>query len=118
MTKKQLKELEAELEVRGYKKWTRCLTSSESWSWFKTFDKECDGNGEVVSGYQVAFRVWGHAQFGQNDQYAYGFDFWTSPIGTDSRMDFTSNWEPIRDFATFEAMAADFNARVRKYVKH
>lgn len=116
MTLKQLRELEAELERRGYKKWYCALTCNESWAWFKSFDKECDENGEVVSGYQIAFRVWDKTKYEPTDQNAYGFDFWTSPVGTVSRMDFTSNWEPICDFDTFEAMAADVHAIVKKYV--
>ena len=42
MTSKQLKKLEADLEKRGYKKYAQCLTSKESWGWFKTFDKVKD----------------------------------------------------------------------------
>lgn len=117
MTSHQLQTLEAELQKRGYKKWTRCLTSTESWAWFKTFAKEKDEYGEVVSGYQIAFRVWDNTKYRQSGQNAYGFDFWTSPVGTDSRMDFTSNWEPICDIDIFEAMAADFHELVKKYIK-
>lgn len=58
MTSEQLQALEAELGHRGYRKYTDCLTSYESWAWFKTFGKEKDEGGYVVSGYQVAFRVW------------------------------------------------------------
>lgn len=116
MTSQQLQALEAELAKRGYKKWTRCLTSTESWSWFKTFEKEENEDGRVVSGYQIAFRVWDNTKCGQTDQYAYGFDFWTSPLGTGGRMDCTSNWEPICDFDTFEAMAKEFHDLSRKYI--
>ncbi len=120
MTLQQLQTLEAELQRRGYKKWTRCLTSSESWSWFKTFAKEKDEDGEVVSGYQIAFRVWDNTancrRYNLAEEAAYGFDFWTSPLGTDSRMDFTSNWEPICDFDTFEQMAKEFHDLSRKYI--
>ena len=116
MTIQQLQFLEAELAKRGYKKWTRCLTSTESWSWFKTFEKEEDEDGRVVSGYQIAFRVWDFTKYGQTDQNAYGLDFWASPISTDSRMDFTSNWEPICDVDAFEAMAKEFHDLSRKYI--
>lgn len=116
MTQHQLQTIEAELQRRGYKKWTCSLTSTESYAWFKTFAKERNEHGEVIPGYQVAFRVWDYTKYGETDQNAYGFDFWTSAIGTDSRMDFTSNWEPICDFDTFEKMARDFNELVKKYV--
>lgn len=120
MTSHQLQTLEAELQKRGYKKWTRCLTSAESWAWFKTFAKEKDEYGEVVSGYQVAFRIWDNTEicrrYDLDKEAAYGFDFWTSPLGTDSRMDFTSNWEPICDFNTFEAMAENFHQLTRQYI--
>lgn len=121
MTSHQLQTLEAELQKRGYKKWTRCLTSTESWAWFKTFAKEKDEYGKVFSGYQIAFRVWDNTEncrrFNLDKEAAYGFDFWTSPIGSDSRMDFTSNWEPICDLDTFENMARDFHELVKKYTK-
>lgn len=119
MTLQQLQTLEAELQRRGYRKWTRGLTDNESWAWFKSFAKGKDEAGEVISGYQVAFRVWDNTEncrrFNLDKESAYGFDFWTSALGADSRMDFTSNWEPICDFDTFEAMAADFNGLVSKH---
>lgn len=110
MTTKELQAIEAELEKRGYRKWTTALTSSESWVWFRAFYKD-------EGGYQIAFRVWDFHKYVDRNAPSYGFDFWTSPIGTDSRMDFTSNWEPICDIDTFERMAAQFNQMVRKYVK-
>lgn len=120
MTTQQLQVLEAELAERGYRKWTRCLTSTESWSWFKTFEKEENEDGCVVSGYQIAFRVWDNSEacrrYSLDEESMYGFDFWTSPIGTGGRMDCTSNWEPICDFDTFEAMAKEFHDLSRKYI--
>lgn len=121
MTPHQLQTIEAELQRRGYRKWEKCLVGNESWAWIKTFDKGYDDDGEVVSGYQVAFRVWNNTEncrrFNLDKGAAYGFDFWTSALGADSRIDFTSNWEPICDIDTFEAMAADFNELVKKYDK-
>ena len=117
MTTEELKKIETELERRGYKKYTTCLTSSESWAWFKSFDKEKDEDGYVVNGYQVAFRVWDFSRYLDRNAPPYGLDFWTSALGTDSRMDFTSNWEPICDLDTFERMAKEFNALARRYVK-
>ena len=58
MTAKELQTIETELQKRGYKKYTTGLTSTESYAWFKTFDKEKDDDGYTVSGYQIAFRVW------------------------------------------------------------
>lgn len=115
MTVEQLQTLEAALQKRGYRKWTTRLTFSESWAWFKTFDKECDDDGNVINGYQVAFRVWDYTHFPQSHK-QYGFDMWTSALGTHSRIDLTSNWEPICDIPTFERIAAEFNQLVRKYV--
>lgn len=117
MTDNDLKSLESELQRRGYRKWTTALTSTESYAWFKSFDKEKDECGYVISGYQIAFRVWDWRQYVDRNAPPYGFDFWTSPLGTDFRTDFTSNWEPICDIDTFERMAAEFNAMVRKYAK-
>ena len=95
MTAEQLKTIEAELHKRGYKKWTTALTSSEDWAWFKTFGKKQDEDGEVTHGYQIAFRVWDGSKYpGCPKEHPYGFDFWTSGLGTDSRIDFTSSWEP------------------------
>lgn len=42
MTSKELKAIEAELERRGYRKYTHPLTLSGSWAWLKNFDKEED----------------------------------------------------------------------------
>ena len=116
MSAEQLKKIEAELKRRGYKKYTKSLTSMESWAWVKNFDNEKNDDGYVVNGYQVAFRVWDFSRYLDRGASPYGFDFWTSALGTDSRMDFTSNWEPICDIDTFERMAAEFHKLVRKFV--
>ena len=117
MTAKELQTIESELQKRGYRKWTAALTSTETYAWFKTFDKEESEDGHEISGYQVAFRVWDFTRYLDHNAPPYGLDFWTSALGTDSRMDLTSNWEPICDIATFERMAAEFNQLVRKYIK-
>lgn len=118
MTEKEVEKIEAELQKRGYKKWTTALTSSEDWAWFKSFDKEKDEDGYVVNSYQIAFRVWDYQEYpGCPKEHPYGFDFWTSGFGTDSRMDFTSNWEPICDIDTFERMAEEFHQLTRKYLQ-
>ena len=84
MTAEQLKTIEAELQKRGYKKWTTALTSSEDWAWFKTFGKKQDEDGEVTYGYQIAFRVWDDSEYpGCPKEHLYGFDFWTSALGAD-----------------------------------
>lgn len=118
MTAKKLKTIEAELQNRGYRKYVQCLTSNETYAWFKTFDKEESEDGHEISGYQVAFRVWDFTRYLDRNAPPYGLDFWTSALGTDSRMDFTSNWEPICDLDTFERMAKEFNVLVRKYIKN
>ena len=117
MTEKELKKFEVELQRRGYKKYTTCLTSTESWAWFKSFGKEKDDDGYVVNGYQVAFRVWDFTRYLDRGAPPYSLDFWTSAQGTDSRMDFTSNWEPICDIDTFERMAEEFHQLTRKYLQ-
>ena len=117
MTANELKAIEAELQKRGYRKYVRCLTSNETYAWFKTFDKEKDDDDYVISGYQIAFRVWDSRKYVDRNAPPYGFDFWTSPLGSAFRTDFTSNWEPICDIDTFERMAAEFNQMVRKFVK-
>lgn len=115
MTDKELKKIEAELERRGYKKYTTALTSTESWAWFKTFTKKRNEDGDVIDGYQVAFRVRDWRVYKDRNAPDFGFDFWTSPLGCNGRMDFTSNWEPICDIDTFERMAEEFHKLVRKY---
>lgn len=111
MTSNQLQTIESELKKRGYKKITQNLTSSESWAWFKSI-KDDDSNG-----YQMAFRVWDwHSNKYVNENHHYGLDFWTSALGSGSRIDLTSNWEPICDIDTFEKMARDFNELVKRYV--
>lgn len=116
MTEKELKSIESELQKRGYRKRTTALTSTEAYAWFKTFDKEEDDAGHIINGYQIAFRVWDFRKYVDRNAPPYGFDLWTSPLGSGFRTDFTSNWEPICDIDTFECMAAEFNQMVRKYV--
>lgn len=116
MTADQLQTLEAELQKRGYKKYTSALTSTESYAWFKSFDKEEDEDGDLTNGYQVAFRVWDFCRYADRNFSSYGLDFWTSPLGIDSRIDLSVTYEPIADIDTFERMAAEFNQMVRKYV--
>lgn len=120
MTERELQSIEAELQKRGYRKYTTALTSTESYAWFKSFDKEKDEYGHVNSGYLVAFRVWDWRQYQRRDKDMppYGFDFWTSPRVTDPRIDFTADWEPICDIDTIERMAAEFNQMVRKFINH
>lgn len=119
MTADELHALESELQERGYRKLIRAITDNETYAWFKSFDKETDEDGHLISGYQVAFRVWDWRPYQNRDPYMppYGFDFWTSPLGTDSSVDCESNWEPICDIDTFERMAAEFNQIARKYAK-
>lgn len=117
MTEKELKKFEVELQRRGYKKYTTCLTSTESWAWFKSFDKEKDEDGYVVNGYQVAFRVWDFTRYLDRGAPPYSLDFWTSALGADSRMNFELNWEPICDIATFERMAEELHQLTRKYLQ-
>lgn len=117
MTADELQALESELQKRGYRKLIRAITDNETYAWFKSFDKETDEDGHLINGYQIAFRVWDWRPYQYDKNMPpYGFDFWTSPLGTDFRTDFTSNWEPIEDIDTFEHMAAEFNQMVRKYV--
>ena len=116
MTANELKAIETELHKRGYKKYTTGLTSTESYAWFKVFDKEKDDDDYVISGYQIAFRVWDFRKYVDRNAPPYGFDLWTSPLGSAFRTDFTSNWEPICDIDTFERMAAEFNQMARKFI--
>ena len=116
MTANELKAIETELQNRGYRKYVQCLTSNESYAWFKTFDKEESEDGHEISGYQIAFRVWDFTRYLDRNAPPYGFDFWTSPLGSAFRTDFTSNWEPICDIDTFERMAAEFNKMARKFI--
>lgn len=116
MTANELKAIETELQNRSYRKYVQCLTSNETYAWFKTFDKEEGEGGHEISGYQVAFRVWDFRMYVDRHCPPYGFDVWTSPLGSDFRADLTSNWEPICDIDTFERMAAEFNQMVRKFI--
>lgn len=115
MTAEQLQAIETELEKRGYRKYANYITSNETYAWFKTFGKEKDEDGDVIRGYQIAFRVWAPANTPTVAPPCYGLDFRTTALGTDSRMDFISNWEPVCDIPAFEHMAAEFNQLVRKY---
>lgn len=108
MTEKELHTIESELEKRGYHKWTVAFTSKESYGWFKTF-------GEKGNDYQIEFRVWDFAEYRDIHGDPYGFDVWTSPK-TAYNNSLECSWHHIADIDTFERMAAEFNAMVRKYV--
>lgn len=108
MTEKELKSLESELQKRGYKKWTVCLTSKESWGWFKTF-------GDAGNDWQIEFRVWDFTKYHDLNGEPYGLDVWTSPKNT-WHNDCECSWQPIADLDTFERMAEAFNAMVRKFI--
>lgn len=116
MSADELQTIESELQKRGYRKFIGSQIDNETYSWFKSFGKDRDEDEHITEGYQVAFRVWDFRKYRDRDVAPYGFDFWTSPLGTDFRMDFTANWEPICDIDTFERMAAEFNAMVRKFI--
>ena len=75
MTAKELQTIENELQKRGYKKYTTGLTSTESYAWFKAFDKEKDDDDYVISGYQIAFRVWDSRKYVDRNAPTYRFDF-------------------------------------------
>lgn len=109
MTVKELQSLESELQKRGYKKWNVCLTSKESYGWFKTF-------GEKDNEWQLEFRVWDYAKYDDPYGEPYGFDVWMSPKnGYNNSCE--CGWQPIADLDAFERMAEEFNQLVRKYVK-
>lgn len=116
MTPDELQTIEAELQKRGYRKFTHSLTSTESWAWFKTFHRIRDRYGDVIDSYQIAFRVWNWRSHKDSNTPEHGLDFWTAATGAGCRMDFTANWEPICDIDAFERLAADFNALVRSHI--
>lgn len=116
MKQQELKNIESELEKRGYRKYTRCLTSNETYAWFKTHGEKRDEEGEAIGGYQVAFRVWDFTTYRPDDENAYGLDFWTSPNTPDGRFDFTANCDPMCNIDTFEKVAMDFYEMIKKYV--
>lgn len=108
MTEKELKAIESELQKRGYRKWTVFLTSKESYGWFKTFGGE--GNE-----WQIEFRVWDFTKYRDIPGEPYGFDVWRSPKNSHNNS-CECGWKPICDIGTFERMAAEFNAIVRKFI--
>lgn len=58
----EIQELETNLEKNGYKKWTTCLSSSESWGWFKSIKNK---EGELK--YQIEYRVWDWRELKRKD---------------------------------------------------
>lgn len=115
MTPDELQTIEAELQKRGYRKWTTCLTSTESWAWFKTFHKIRDKYGEVVDNYQVAFRVWDYTA-PEIDSDGYGVDVYVAIIDGETYADMEAAWRSIADIDTFERMAAGFDKMVREFI--
>lgn len=110
MNEEQLKQLESQLQERGYRKFTECLVGNESFAWFKTVDDS----------YQMAFRVWDYSGYSKDVQPssgAYGVGFWATVLNIDSRIDLESTWESIADIDAFEGMAKDFYDMTTKYVK-
>lgn len=110
MTEKELHTIESELEKRGYRKFTRGLTSNETYGWFKAIDKDKDG-------YLMEFRVWKYVvPYSYPVEHHIGFDFYSTILGLPTYAEFEMGWEMTCDIDTFERMAAEFNQMVRKYV--
>ena len=65
MNEKQLKKFEAELEKRGYRKYS--AYNSADYAWFKSFGKSQYQEGR--SNYQIAFSVYDFSRFGDRDAY-------------------------------------------------
>lgn len=114
MNKTQLQKIEAKLKRKGYKKYTTAITSSESWSWFKTFGKD-DNENMPTQGYQVAFRIWDFTKYKLKPKEAYAIDFWTSPIWRETRVDFRQNWEPDDSIEKFECLAEELDKFLQKH---
>lgn len=91
MTSKQLEKLEADLQKRGYKKWTTCLVGREDYDWFKSFGEHKDEDGDTTCDYQIAFRIFQWCRKYDNFYPPKGSEVWLTvtmiPTTFDNRLD-------------------------------
>lgn len=110
MTEEELKSIEADLADRGYRKMTTCLSSHESWGWFKAWK---DHNGEIL--YQIEWRVWDYRNF-SNAPEPYGVDMLILDGGANHRIDLEIT-SPKFDIPTVEDIAFSLHNMLSPYIE-
>lgn len=120
MTSTQLTKLEAELERRGYKKWTTCLIGREDYDWVKQFGVHPDEDGDRVCDYQIAFRVYDWRKckdLNMPKQSEIGVTVTMIPINLDHRLDFDYSLQTeVPDVSLCEAMMKDLYETAKKHI--
>lgn len=121
MTSLELKNLEAELIKRGYKKWTTCLVGREDYAWFKSFNEHKDNDGDTTCDYQIAFRIYDfrsrYDTFSQSERSGIWVTVTMVPTNLDNRLDCDYSLRvDVPDVETCEKMMAEFYVVAKKYI--
>lgn len=120
MTLSQLNHLEADLEKRGYKKWTNYLIGKEDYAWFKSFGVHTDKNGDSDNDYQIAFRVWNCENHYAGHDFYPNAKIWITvtmlPSNLNDRIDVDYSLQlDIPDISMCERMFEEMFGVVKKY---
>lgn len=121
MTPTQLNNLEAKLEKRGYKKWTKFLVGHENFMWAKSFGVHKDKCGEDECNYQIAFRVYDLRKY-QNlnalDEAQIGLTVTMIGSSFNNRLDVDYSMQlDAPDVEMCERMMDNFYETAKKYLK-
>lgn len=114
MTTKEAKDLESLLESKGYKYSDKCLTSSEDYAYFKSFDITYDEDGDRNVGYQVAFRFWDWRKYMKTGLHDFGVDI-AVLVSQEHRSDLVLAQEKY-DIDKIEQIAEGFYEFCKKYI--
>lgn len=114
MTTKEAKDLESLLASKGYKYSDKCLTSSEDYAYFKSFDITYDEDGDRNVGYQVAFRFWDWRKYKQTVLFEFSVDI-AVLASQEHRSDLILSQERY-DIDNIEQIAEGFYEFCKKYI--
>lgn len=124
MTPTQLKTLEAELQKRGYKKWTHSLVGRENHAWIKSFGIHKDKYGDTTNDYQIFFRIfdWRKRPNFSPEAFPSGSEIWITvtmiPTELDNRLDCDYSMQlDVPGIDVCEAMMAEVFEVAKKWIK-
>ncbi len=121
MTLKQLKQLESNLEKRGYKKWTTRLVNREDYAWVKSFGIHSDKDGDMTNDYQIFFRVFcwqdKRGYINPSDQGEVWITVTMIPTELNNRLDCDYSLQiDVPDIDLCEAMMKEFFETAKQYI--
>lgn len=110
MTKEELSKIESDLDAQGYCKFTQCLSSKESWGWFKSWK---DSDGETI--YTIEWRVWDYREYSHSPE-PFSIDMLIIDGGSKHRIDLEIT-SPKFDIPTVENIAFSLHNMLAPYIE-